>query len=128
MVGSSETTSFSDQFASMMMLNVKPQQNLTLDIDSSRYPEALRPMIECLRFSPLAQALTMAKSVPLVHLSKAYSTANYNQAEGVITFEVASHKTSISKSRFCRRLGFAITEGLVDPDSISSSTLIEMFY
>lgn len=45
-----------------------------------------------------------------------------------ITFEVASHKTSISKAHFCKRLGFTATEGHVDPESISSSVPIEMFF
>ncbi|CAI9300866.1 unnamed protein product [Lactuca saligna] len=128
MAGSSDTTSFADNSASVMMLNLNPRQNITLDLESSRYTKSLRLMIECLPFSPLASTLTMAEFVPLVHISKAYSFANYSQADGVITFEVASHKTSISKARFYRCLGFTATEGLVHPESISSSTLIEMFY
>ncbi|CAI9297936.1 unnamed protein product [Lactuca saligna] len=44
-------------------------------------------MIECLKFSPLAQALTMAEFVPLVHHSKAYSSTIYNKAEDIIHFE-----------------------------------------
>ena len=44
--GSSNTASFADQSASVIIYN-----------------KALRHMIECLRFSPLAQALTMAESV-----------------------------------------------------------------
>ncbi|CAI9277151.1 unnamed protein product [Lactuca saligna] len=128
MAGSSETTSFADQSASVMMLNMKAHQNLTLDLDSSRYPKALRPMIEYLCFSLLAQTLTMAEIVPFVHLSKAYTIENYIQVDGIITFEVASHKTSISKACFYRCLGFTATEGLGDPNSIFSSALIEMFY
>lgn len=124
----SKTTSFADQSASIIMLNVKPKQNIILDLDSSHYNETLRPMIKCLWFSPLVQAFTIAESVPLVHLSKAYLSANYSQSKGVIHFEVASHNTSISKSRFCRILGLASFEGLVDLKSISTSTLIDMFY
>ncbi|CAI9274164.1 unnamed protein product [Lactuca saligna] len=111
-----------------MMLNVKSHQNLTLDLDSSQYTEALRLRIECMRFSPLAQALTVAECVPLVHLSKAYFATNYSQTDGVITFEVAPHKTSNSKARFCRCLRFTAKDGVVDPDLISSSALIDMFY
>ncbi|CAH1451329.1 unnamed protein product [Lactuca virosa] len=85
-------------------------------------------MIECLHLSPLAQALTMAESVPLVHLLKTYAYTSYVLADDVINFEVYSRKTSISKSRFCRILGFDSTEGLVDLDSISSTDLIHMFY
>ena len=46
----------------------------------------------------------------------------------MITFEVNSQKTCISKSRFCRLLGFTATNDLVGLESISSSLIIEMFY
>lgn len=69
----------------------------------------------------------MVKTMPLVHLSKAYSYAFYNQHEGVIIFEIDSHKTSISKTLFCWLLLFSSFEGLVNPESISSSSIIEMF-
>ena len=75
MASSSKHVSFADQLASLIMLNVKNGQNMIIDIDSSTYDKFLRPIIECLKFSTLARALTMAKSVPLVHLSKAYSSA-----------------------------------------------------
>ncbi|CAI9302534.1 unnamed protein product [Lactuca saligna] len=106
MAGSSKTASFSYQSTSMVMLNVKPGQNMILDLTASRYNEALRPMVECLRFSPLAQALTMAESIPLIHLSNAYSSTSFIQANDVITFEVASCKISITKDLFYRILGF----------------------
>lgn len=100
MVGSSETTSFADQSASIMMLNIKPYQNLTLDLDSSWYTEAIKPMIECLCFSPLDQALTMAESIPLAYLSKAYSSANYSQHDGIISFKVVLTKPPLPKPLF----------------------------
>ena len=85
-------------------------------------------MIECLRFSPWAQALTMAESVPVVHLSKSYSFATYIQADGIITFEVATNRTPINKARLYKMLLLDSSEGLVDPYSISSIDLIDMFY
>lgn len=115
-------------FWSIVMLNVNPRQNMTLDHDSSHYTEVLQSMIEWLKFSPLVQALTIAEFVPLVHLSKVYSSAFYSQQDGVIHFEVATHKSSISKSRFCRLLGFTSTEGFVDPDSISSNVRLQWGY
>lgn len=113
---------------STIMLNIKENQNPTLDFDSSKYAYSLKPMIECLHYSPLAQSLTVVECVPLVHLCMEFSSANYNPNEGVITFEVDSNKTSISKARFCRMLGFSSSGGLVDPVSISSFTILEMFY
>ncbi|CAI9281062.1 unnamed protein product [Lactuca saligna] len=70
----------------------------------------------------------MAKHVPLVRLSKAFSTASYQQHESVITYEIDSHKTSISMSRFSQLLGFSQARDLTDSDSISSSATQEMFY
>lgn len=92
MVASSETPSVAEQTASTVVLNIKPNQNLDLDLESSKYAEYLKPMIECLRYSPLAQALTMVESVLLIHLWKAFSTANYKHNEAMITFKVDSHK------------------------------------
>ena len=77
MVVSSDTTSFVDQSTSVFLLNMNTGQNLILDLTASRYNEALKPMIECLYFSPLAPALTMAEYVRLHHLSKAYTSTPY---------------------------------------------------
>ena len=71
MLGSSEHISFADQSAYVIMLNMKNGKNMIIDLESSRYDKVLRPIIECLKFLPLAQALTMAESVPLVHLLEA---------------------------------------------------------
>lgn len=128
MVASFETTSHAGQTASTVLLNINPNQNLSLDLDSSRYSNVLKPIIECMHYSPLDQALTMFGFVALVHLSKAFSSTNYNQSEGLITFDVDSHKTSISKVRFYMMLGFSSIDGLIDPESISSSEIIKMFY
>lgn len=62
----------------------------------------------------------MGKSIPLIHLSSAFSTTSYVLAAGAINFEVDSRKTSITKARFCRMLVFGTTEGMVDLGSISS--------
>ncbi|CAI9297631.1 unnamed protein product [Lactuca saligna] len=78
MAGSLETTSFVDQSTSIVILNIKPSQNLILDMESSRYHEILR--------------------------------------------------TSINKAHFCKILGLASFEGLVDLESASNNALIEMFH
>ena len=61
------------------MLTVKHGQNLIIDLDFSHYNELLRTMVECLKFLPLAQALTMVETVSLVYLSKTYASAIYNK-------------------------------------------------
>lgn len=48
--------------------------------------------------------------------------------EDVIHFEVANHKTSISKSHFCKLLGLITPEVSVDPESIPATNMIEMLY
>lgn len=128
MAWSSATASLADQSTFVILLNLKPGQNIILDLDSSLYNETLRLMIECLRFSPLAQALTMAESFPLVHLSKAYSSITYIQDDDIITYKIATSRTSINKPRFRRMLVLDSSECLVNPDSISSTDLINMFY
>lgn len=124
MVASSETLFVAEHSGSTVMLNIKANQNLILVLNSSRYSDELQPMIECMKYSPISQDLTMAESVPMVHFSQAFSSTFYNQNEGVITFELDSHKTFISKTRFCRLLGFSSAEDLVDPESISSAAIL----
>ena len=110
------------------MLNVKPNQNFIIGLDASRYNALIRPLIKCLKFSPLMKALTMSEDVPLVHLSKAFSTVIYNKSEEVIYFEVSSHKTSITKANFYKLLGLAMPDVSIDRGSIPASSLIEMFF
>lgn len=45
MDGSTETTSLADKSTSMIMLNMKPSQDLIIDLESSRYNEALCPCL-----------------------------------------------------------------------------------
>lgn len=110
------------------MLNIKPNQNWSLAMNSSRYTEGLKPLIECLSYSPLYQALNLGEYVPLVHLPKAYSSTNHNPNDRVITFDIESYKTSISKTQFSSMLGLTSTEVPVDPKSISSTATIKMLF
>lgn len=105
MAASSKNVCFADQSASMIMLSVKPNENMIIDLDDTRYNALLRPIIERLKFFPLMKALTMVDEVPLVNLSRAYSSAIYNIHDVVISFEVANYKTSMNKPNFCKLLG-----------------------
>lgn len=73
---------------------------MIIDLDASRYNSMVCPMIEFLKFSPLMKSLTMVDKVPLVHLSRAYSSAIYNIQDEVISFKVANHKTLVNKPNF----------------------------
>ncbi|CAI9303778.1 unnamed protein product [Lactuca saligna] len=107
MIGSSENMPFVNQSASMIMLSVNPNQNMIIDLNTTHYNALLHPMIKCLKLSPLMKALIMVDELPLVCMSRAYSSAIYNIQDEVINFEVANHKTSINKPNFCKLLGLA---------------------
>ncbi|KAI3524142.1 hypothetical protein L1887_02794 [Cichorium endivia] len=123
-----DSSSFNDQSEMVIMLTVKPNQNMVIDLDSSRYSEPLKPMIECLKYSKISKALTKSESVPVVHHSFAYSSVVYNRAEENISLEVATHMTSISKSRFSKLLGFTSSDNLTNPESITDVDIQKMFW
>lgn len=58
----------------------------------------------------------------------AYSTASYQKGEELISFQIHNHKTQITKSRFYNLLGLPQGRDLIDPESVSNSALLEMFY
>lgn len=101
---------------------------MILDLYPTKYDGFLQPIVECLRYSPLVITLTMYEIIPMVLLSKAYSTARYQKEEQRITFEVFNMKTNITKSRFCSLLGLPQEGDLIDPKFISNSTIMEMFF
>ncbi|KAI3505860.1 hypothetical protein L1887_28169 [Cichorium endivia] len=116
MAGSS---SANDNTSSTLMLKIKANQNLTIDLNSSHYNEEIRPMIECLKYSRISNALTASATVRISLLSAAYSTAFYNKADEKVTFEVGSVKTKISKSRFSKLLGFTDAKDMGDITQLS---------
>ncbi|CAI9264710.1 unnamed protein product [Lactuca saligna] len=81
-----------------------------------------------MRHSLVDHALSMIENVPLIHLSKAFSTARYLESGSIITFEVGTQQTSITKAGFSQLLGFPASRDLIDPESISSSSILEMFF
>lgn len=64
---------------------------------------------------PLVTALTKAELVPMMLLSKAYSSATYFKEEDKIVFELFDRKTSIMKARFCSLLGITYFDSMVNP-------------
>ncbi|CAI9304446.1 unnamed protein product [Lactuca saligna] len=114
MVASSETP-YADQTASFGLLSIKPNQNLILDFDSSKYNAFLQPLIECLHQSPLTPTLALFENVPLSYLYKAYSIVRYQESGSIMTFEVRSQETSITKAQYSRLMGFPASRDLVDP-------------
>ena len=68
------------------------------------------------------------ENVPLLILSKAYSSENYIKEEQRIMFEIHDRKTSITKSWFCSLLQLPQTDDMIKPESVTSVALLEMFY
>ncbi|KAL7618550.1 hypothetical protein Lser_V15G03731 [Lactuca serriola] len=86
------------------------------------------PIIECLKFSPIAPALTRAESVPMEFLSQIFATAHYDKVVDRIFFDIFQHKASISKQRFCSLLGFEPDSSRVNLETILMGHLFNMFY
>ena len=128
MAASPETTSVAEKLAQSSILNLKANQNLILDLDPTKYDGFLQPIVECLCYSPLVIALTKSEIVPMVHLSKAYSTSSYQKGEEMITFEIFNKKINITKSRLCTVLGLPQGRDLVNPKIVSNFSILEMFY
>ncbi|CAI9259388.1 unnamed protein product [Lactuca saligna] len=110
------------------ILNIKENQNMILDLDPAKYDRFLQLIVECLRYLPLVIALTKLEIVPLVHLSKSYSTTSHQKGNGFIAFEIFNKKTQIMYSRFCNLLGLPHGCDVFHPESISNSAILEMFY
>ncbi|CAI9299382.1 unnamed protein product [Lactuca saligna] len=127
-MASSEKLSFIDQSESMIILAIKPNENLIINSDASRYNSPIKPMIECLKFSPLMKALTMAEVVPLIHLCKSFSMVIHAKTREIVNFEVANNKTSINKANFHKLLVLVSSNDGIEPESIPTIGLIEMFY
>ncbi|KAL7618045.1 hypothetical protein Lser_V15G03137 [Lactuca serriola] len=114
--------------ATSQILPIRPQQCLVIDLNPLAYDPYMSPVIKCLKYSQLAPALSRIETVPMVALSQVYATAYYDKAVDRVFFEVAEHKTSISRSRFCSMLGFAADPSRVHPETIPVGMLYSMFY
>lgn len=101
---------------------------MILDLYPTKYDGFLQPIVECLRYSPLVITLTMYEIIPMVLMSKAYSTASYQKEEQRITFEIFNKKTDITKSHFCSMLGLPQKGDLIDPKSISNFAIMDMLF
>ncbi|KAL7586307.1 hypothetical protein Lser_V15G38798 [Lactuca serriola] len=114
--------------ATSHILPICPQQSLIIDLTPHLYDAFMFPIIECLKFSPIAPALTRAKTVPMEFLSQIFATAHYDKVVDRIFFDVFQHKASISKQRFCSLIGFDADSSRVNPESIPMGHLFNMFY
>ncbi|KAL7600401.1 hypothetical protein Lser_V15G23655 [Lactuca serriola] len=114
--------------ATSHILPIRPQQSLIIDLTPHSYDAFIFPIIECLKYSPIAPALTRAEAVPMEFLSQIFATAHCDKVVDRIFFDVFEHKASISKQRFCTLLGFESDSLMVNPETIPMGHLFNMFY
>ncbi|KAL7609583.1 hypothetical protein Lser_V15G13547 [Lactuca serriola] len=114
--------------ATSHILPIRPQQSLIIDLTPHSYDAFMFPIIECLKFSPIAPALTRAETAPMEFLSQTFAIAHFDKVIDRIFFDVYEHKASISKQRFCSLLGFDVDSSRVNPESIPMGHLFNMFY
>ncbi|KAL7590355.1 hypothetical protein Lser_V15G35622 [Lactuca serriola] len=106
--------------ATSQILPIRPQQCLVIDLNPLAYDSYMSPVIECLKYSQLAPALSRIETVPMVALSQVYATAYYDKAVDRVFFEVAPC--------FCTMLGFAADPSRVHLETIPVGMLYNMFY
>ena len=122
-----EQSSFMDTGISPTVLTIK-HQNCTVSLDSSKYPDPLPILIECLKASSLRTALTGSANVSISSLTKAYSTAKYNTVRNCVEFEMENGtRTAISQKSFVKILNLSTEANLVDPDLVSNPDMIRTF-
>lgn len=114
--------------ATSHILPIRPQQCLVIDLTPLSYDSYMTLIIECLKYSQIAPALSRVESVPMEILSQVYATAHYDKAVERVFFEVADHKTSISRQRFGTLLGLAADPSRINPETIPIGHLYNMFY
>ncbi|KAL7619307.1 hypothetical protein Lser_V15G04057 [Lactuca serriola] len=114
--------------ATSHILPIRPQQSLIIDLTPHAYDTFMFPIIECLKYFPIAHALTRAEAVPMEFLSQIFATAHYDKVVNQIFFDMFNQKVSISKQRFCSLLGFEPDTSRVNPETIPIGHLFNMFY
>ena len=70
-----DSSSVHDTSVHQTLLTIKPQQNLIIDLTPFIYEPYMLYVVECLKYSPLVDALTKVEVVPMSSLSLMYSTA-----------------------------------------------------
>ncbi|KAL4583290.1 hypothetical protein LXL04_007860 [Taraxacum kok-saghyz] len=114
-----EQSSFMDSGISPSVLTIK-DQNCIVSLDSSKYPDPLPILIECLKASSLSTALTGFSNVSISSLTKAYSTAKFNTVKNIVEFEMENGiQTAISQTSFVKIMILSSDKNLIDLDLIS---------
>nr|KAJ0213192.1 hypothetical protein LSAT_V11C400185240 [Lactuca sativa] len=123
-----ESSSVQETTGRSILLAIKANQNLLIDLSPFLYDNYMYYVVECLKYSPLVKALSTVEFVPMACPTQTYSTATYNKGAEKIFFDILNQRASISKNRFCSLLGLSYNESMVNPNSISTGQLFSMFY
>ena len=83
-----ESSSIQDTSVHSNLLTIKPQQNLIIDLTTFIYETYMLYVVECLKYSPLVDALTKVEVVPMSCLSHIHSTAYYDKVAERIHFDI----------------------------------------
>lgn len=110
-----------------VLLTIKPNQNLLIELTPFAYDPYMLQVVECLKYSPLVIPLTKVKVVLMSFLIQVYSTAVYDKVNERICFNLLDQKTPISKNCLCSLLGFSYEASMVNPESITTTQLLSMF-
>lgn len=121
MIVAVENNLFMDHYASSISLIIKHNQNLNADMDSSKYPAHVSPVIECLNASILMKGLIQYEEVLMSTLILAYSNASYNKDKDTLSFEVHGHKPATSRLNFYKLVGLPTNDSLYSPYLLTSS-------
>ncbi|KAL7601596.1 hypothetical protein Lser_V15G22692 [Lactuca serriola] len=94
------TQSNTEEVLSQSLMKIQ-STNYQVDPNVSSYPKALKMLIVALKRSPLSTAIFSSFPVPMTWFSMAASTASYNYATDVITFNLVNNKrVRLNKNMF----------------------------
>ena len=84
------------------LLLIKPNQNLLIDLTPFLYDTYMYQVVECLKYSPLVNALSTVEVVPMACLLQIYSIATYDKALEKVYFDILNQKALISRTDSAR--------------------------
>ncbi|KAL7604923.1 hypothetical protein Lser_V15G18161 [Lactuca serriola] len=118
------TNSNTDKVLSQSLMKIQ-STNYQVDPHVSAYPEELKMLIVALKRSLLSTAMFRSFPVSMIWLSRAASTASYNNTADVITFNLVNNKrVKLSKSLFVEFLEIPNNPPFVKP---VNSQILHMF-
>ncbi|KAL4573482.1 hypothetical protein LXL04_020290 [Taraxacum kok-saghyz] len=121
-----EQSSFIDQSAISENVMAIKNQNCTVSLDSSLYPDSVKILIECLKASILNTALTAKAKVSISLLTEAYSSAKFDSVKNIVEFEMENGTNiAISQESFVKILNLSTAKNLIDSKTVINPDMIK---